>query len=279
MKTPGSITASFVVSMAASVGLVALYVLGGGPQLEGVLLGFALGGLGLGLAIWATSYMNVPEEVEERQLMSEPKPGAEEDDTSPLPGMEDLSRRKVLLRLLAGAGGTLAGALAIPAFSLGPNPGDDLFRSGWAAGDRLVNLEGRPVRPADIPVEGIETVFPEDKVGLSDAQTVLIRVDPDILRLPEGRGDWAPEGCLAYSKICTHVGCSVGLYRSAAQQLLCPCHQSTFDVLTGATPIFGPAARPLPQLPLDIDDEGYLIATGEFSAPVGPAFWNVDRGS
>ncbi|MDQ3766852.1 MAG: Rieske 2Fe-2S domain-containing protein [Actinomycetota bacterium] len=279
MKTPSAITASFIVSMIASLGLLALYVLGGGAQLEGVLLGFALGGLGLGLAIWATSYMNVPEEVEERHLMSEPEPGAEDDDTSPLAGMEDLSRRKVLLRLLAGAGGTLAGALAIPAFSLGPNPGDDLFRSGWSAGDRLVNLEGRPVRPADIPVEGIETVFPEGKVGLSDAQTVLIKVDPGALSLPEGRGEWAPQGCLGYSKICTHVGCSVGLYRSAAQQLLCPCHQSTFDVLTGATPVFGPAARPLPQLPLDIDDEGYLIATGEFSAPVGPAFWNVDRGS
>ncbi len=264
--------------MIASLGLLAVYVLGGGAQLEGVLLGFALGGLGLGLAIWATSYMNVPEEVEERHLMSEPEPGAEDDDTSTLPGTEDLSRRKVLLRLLAGAGGTLAGALAIPAFSLGPNPGDDLFRSGWLAGDRLVNLEGRPVRPADIPVEGIETVFPEGKVGLSDAQTVLIKVDPSALRLPEGRVNWAPQGCLAYSKLCTHVGCSVGLYRSAAQQLLCPCHQSTFDVLTGATPIFGPAARPLPQLPLDIDDEGYLVATGEFSAPVGPAFWNVDRG-
>nr|MBA3349891.1 Rieske (2Fe-2S) protein [Actinomycetota bacterium] len=191
--------------------------------------------------------------------------------------IEDLSRRKVLLRLLAGAGGTLAGALAIPAFSLGPNPGDDLFRSGWTPGDRLVNLEGKPVRPADIPVEGVETVFPEGKVGLSDAQTILIRVDPDSLALPDGREDWSPEGCLGYSKICTHVGCSVGLYRSAAQQLLCPCHQSTFDVLTGATPVFGPAARPLPQLPLAINDEGYLIATGEYSAPVGPAFWNVDR--
>ena len=278
MTTPGSITASFIVSMIASVGLLVLYVLGGQAQLEGVLLGFALGGLGLGLAIWATSYMNVPDEVEERRPMSEAATGDEGNGADPLPGMEDLSRRKVLLRLLAGAGGTLAGALAIPALSLGPNPGDDLFRSGWKAGDRLVDLEGRPVRPSDIPVEGIETVFPEGKVGLSDAQTVLIRVDRDRLRLPDGREEWAPEGCLGYSKICTHVGCSVGLYRSAAQQLLCPCHQSTFDVLTGATPVFGPAARPLPQLPLALDDEGYLIATGEYSAPVGPAFWNVDRG-
>jgi ubiquinol-cytochrome c reductase iron-sulfur subunit len=92
----------------------------------------------------------------------------------------------------------------------------------------------------------------------------------------EGRSDWAPEGCLAYSKICTHAGCPVGLYRAEAGELLCPCHQSTFDVYTGAVPVFGPAARPLPQLPLDVNEEGYLVAQGDFSAPVGPSFWNLE---
>jgi ubiquinol-cytochrome c reductase iron-sulfur subunit len=80
---------------------------------------------------------------------------------------------------------------------------------------------------------------------------------------------------VGYSKICTHAGCPVGLYRSEAHQLLCPCHQSTFDVLRGAVPVFGPAARPLPQLPMEVDDDGYLVARGDFNEPVGPSFWNV----
>ncbi len=87
---------------------------------------------------------------------------------------------------------------------------------------------------------------------------------------------WVVDGIVAYSKLCTHVGCPVGLYQAQEALLLCPCHQSTFDVLAGAEPIFGPAARPLPQLPLAVDDEGYLVATGDFEAPVGPGFW--DRG-
>jgi ubiquinol-cytochrome c reductase iron-sulfur subunit len=93
--------------------------------------------------------------------------------------------------------------------------------------------------------------------------------------LPGERAAWAPEGCVGYSKICTHAGCPVGLYRSEAHQLLCPCHQSTFDVLRGAVPVFGPAARPLPQLPMEVDADGYLVARGDFHEPVGPSFWNV----
>ncbi|HYP22826.1 MAG TPA: Rieske (2Fe-2S) protein, partial [Actinomycetota bacterium] len=90
--------------------------------------------------------------------------------------------------------------------------------------------------------------------------------------------EWAPEGCVGYSKICTHAGCPVGLYRAQAHELLCPCHQSTFDVLRGAVPTFGPADRPLPQLPRGVDDEGVLIALGDFPEPVGPGFWNLRDG-
>jgi ubiquinol-cytochrome c reductase iron-sulfur subunit len=106
---------------------------------------------------------------------------------------------------------------------------------------------------------------------------LLIRIRPDqeITPVP-GREGWTVEGVVAYSKLCTHVGCPVGLYQPQIAQLLCPCHQSTFDVLDGARPIFGPAARPLPQLPLGLDGRGHLIATGDFSDPVGPGFW--DRG-
>jgi ubiquinol-cytochrome c reductase iron-sulfur subunit len=118
-------------------------------------------------------------------------------------------------------------------------------------------------------------VLPEGEVGHADSQTLIIRVRPEDLQLAADRRDWAPDGVVAYSKICTHAGCPVGLYRAQAHELLCPCHQSTFDVLRGAVPVFGPAARPLPQLPLEVDDEGYLVARGDFPEPVGPSFWNM----
>ena len=81
---------------------------------------------------------------------------------------------------------------------------------------------------------------------------------------------------IAYSKICTHVGCPVGLYQADTHELLCPCHQSTFDVLDGARPRFGPATRSLPQLPLAVDGDGFLTAQSDFTEPVGPGFWNRD---
>ena len=110
----------------------------------------------------------------------------------------------------------------------------------------------------------------------------MIRLDPDKLHLPDGRAGWAPEGIMAYSKICTHAGCAIALYRNPkfppsqpSPALVCPCHYSTFDPFTGGTVIYGPAGRPLPQLPLMIDDAGDLRAAGTFSARVGPSWWNV----
>jgi ubiquinol-cytochrome c reductase iron-sulfur subunit len=143
----------------------------------------------------------------------------------------------------------------------------------------VVDEEGRPLRPEDVELESVTTVYPEGEVGSADSQAVLVKVAPELLAL-SGRGrDWVPEGCVAYSKICTHAGCPVGLYRAEAHELLCPCHQSTFDVLRGATPVFGPAARALPQLPLELDENGYLVAGGDFPEPVGPSFWNMTRSS
>jgi ubiquinol-cytochrome c reductase iron-sulfur subunit len=189
---------------------------------------------------------------------------------------EAVTRRRMLLRIAGGAVAALGAALAIPALSLGPRPGQSLEKTKWTAGARLVDRFGSPQRPDDIPLNGIKTVFPSGFEGEADSQTVVIKVEPEVLDLPEGRGDWAPEGCVAFSKICTHAGCPVGLYRAESRQLLCPCHQSTFDVTTGCQPIFGPAARALPQLPLDVDESGFLIALGDFPEPVGPTFWNLD---
>jgi ubiquinol-cytochrome c reductase iron-sulfur subunit len=141
----------------------------------------------------------------------------------------------------------------------------------------VVTADGSVVTAQDLPVGGILTVFPEGHAEAADSQTVLIRVDPALLQLPTGRGDWAPGGLLAYSKICTHAGCPVGLYEQRTHLLFCPCHQSVFTVLDGAIPISGPAVRPLPQLPLELDADGTIRARGDFPEPVGPGFWNIDE--
>jgi ubiquinol-cytochrome c reductase iron-sulfur subunit len=133
-----------------------------------------------------------------------------------------------------------------------------------------VNVDG-------LETGGVLTVFPEGAVDAADSQTVLIRVDLlDFSPLP-GREDWSPDGYLAYSKICTHAGCPVGLYEAQTQQLFCPCHQSVFDAVDGAKPVSGPASRPLPQLPLEVGDDGYLRSQSDYTEPVGPAFWNLGQ--
>ena len=149
----------------------------------------------------------------------------------------------------------------------------------WRRGSRVVDEEGELVTLNQVPEDGFLTVFPEGSAGAADAQTLLIHVRPGSLKLPPEKLAGVPEGThVAYSKICTHAGCPVGLYRAESQSLICPCHQSQFDVSDGAKPYFGPAARPLPQLPLGVDEEGILVAQGDFSEPVGPAFWDMNRG-
>jgi ubiquinol-cytochrome c reductase iron-sulfur subunit len=134
-----------------------------------------------------------------------------------------------------------------------------------------------PVQPRDLPVDGFITVWPDGHTDDADASTLLIHFRSDQDFQPKaGREDWTVDDIVAYSKLCTHLGCPVGLYQAKLGLLLCPCHQSTFDVMRHAKPIFGPAARSLPQLPLAVDDDGFIIATGDFSGPVGPGFW--DRG-
>jgi ubiquinol-cytochrome c reductase iron-sulfur subunit len=136
-------------------------------------------------------------------------------------------------------------------------------------------MDGNPVSLTSLQPGGMLTVFPEDQVGAERAQTVLIRVKEQLLQLPQERAGWAPRGYVAYSRVCTHAGCPVGEFQTEQSILLCPCHQSTFDVLRGAVPTSGPAARPLPQLPLYADADGTLRAGGGFTAPPGPGFWGM----
>jgi len=176
--------------------------------------------------------------------------------------------------MLLVALGALGAAAVFPIRSLGPKPGRSLFETAWRRGTRLVTAEGTPVAATNLPVGGVLTVFPEGHTGSADSQTVLVRVDPSTFQPLPGRATWSPEGYLAYSKICTHAGCPVGLYEQSSNSLFCPCHQSVFDVLDGAKPIGGPATRPLPQLPLEVGADGFLRAQGDYPEPVGPGFWN-----
>jgi ubiquinol-cytochrome c reductase iron-sulfur subunit len=271
---------AFLVAMVSAIALAVVYWQGGQPQAEGVLLALALGGIGVGIVTWAKHFMPAVEVEEERH----PLPSTEEEiaafTTDFQAGEASLTNRRVLVATAGGACAALGVALLFPIRSLGPRPGRGLkvtpFRGG---GMRVVREDGSPIRPREIDVDGLLTVWPEGHTDAADGQTLLIRLRQDQEFEPrEGREDWTVDDVVAYSKICTHVGCPVGLYQSESALLLCPCHQSTFDVLRGAKPVFGPAARSLPQLPLDVDDEGYLIARGDFSDPVGPGFWDRGRG-
>jgi len=153
--------------------------------------------------------------------------------------------------------------------------------TAWRAGRRLaIDPTDIPIKAADVTIGSIFSVIPQ---GLSEephyleekakAVVILLRLDPRDLVEPEDKKDWSYNGIVAYSKVCTHVGCPVALYEQQTHHLLCPCHQSTFDVTDQCKVVFGPAKRPLPQLPITVDDEGYLIARSDFTEPVGPSFW------
>jgi ubiquinol-cytochrome c reductase iron-sulfur subunit len=271
-----AVAACFLATMGSGGALLLLYLLGGQPQLEGILLAVCLGGLGVGIVIWSQALMPAREAVEERPPLRTDRGAAELVDT--LEEEAGFARRKLLVLMLLGALGGLATALLMPVLSLGPAPGRSLFETPWRRGLRLVDAANQVVRAETLPVGSIITVFPEGFAGNHDAQTVLIHEDPALLQLPGEGNRWAPEGFVAFSKICTHAGCPVGLYRASQHALICPCHQSTFDVLTGAVPTFGPAARPLPQLPLELQADGTFVAADGYPDPVGPSFWNMTHG-
>ena len=264
---------SFLLAAGAGVALLGLYLAGGQTQWEGVLLFACLGGIGVGIVLWAQRLL--PDDL---TVTPRHPPRATREPSEPRPVEEAVSRRRALQRLLVLAFGGLAAALAIPVLSLGPAPGRSLFETSWRAGRRLVGLDGQPVNASSLPLDGIATVFPEGEPGSAGGQAVLLHLDASLLRLPPERLAGAPQGFVCYSKVCTHAGCPVGLYRTFEHRLLCPCHQSTFDVLSGAVPVAGPAARPLPQLPIRLEADGTFVALGDFSEPVGPSFWNIHGG-
>jgi ubiquinol-cytochrome c reductase iron-sulfur subunit len=197
-----------------------------------------------------------------------------------------IARRKVLTRSALFMAGGLGLALILPVggFIKNPNKGNPLGTTPWAKGVRLVRSDGTPIRPGDQQPGSLETVFPAvpggNSVHHSDAATMLIRLRPEQLAVFQprpGQADFRYGDYVAFSKICTHAGCPVSLYEQETSRILCPCHQSQFDVTKDGKPVFGPAVRPLPQLPIELDNEGYFVARSDYIEAIGPSYWNRER--
>lgn len=284
-----AVIALLLAAAAAAVMFLLVYVLdiGHSTQFLGLALGTSFGLIAVALVI--VSRRLVPQEDQaEDYPETETDPEHREEQEQLLQVVRESGSRVTRRKLLGGAGvaagAALGGALIAPAASLGPVLDTaSLYETPWRRGRRLVDDRERPYLANDIEAGSFYTAYPEggdeDKLG---SPLIVVRLDPASLHLPSGREDWAPDGILAYSKVCTHAGCAVALYRKPlfpeAEQkpaLVCPCHYSTFDPADGGTVLFGPAGRNLPQLPLEIDPKGVLRAAGDFSGPVGPSFWGV----
>ena len=282
---------AMVVGMLGFIAFIWVYWINASNEWEAGTLAVGMLGLGVGTIAWGKSLMPQGPFVEERHDFhsSEPERAAFNAAITGRGGLE-VKRRGLLLGVFAVAGGIMTLALAVPGIrSLGPKPAksDDnqgstensLFTTNWKKGTKIVTVDGRQVMVDDLEVGGVLTVFPQGFEGSSPDQVILIRLaqlgpnDPPYPISPPGHTSYGVQGYVAYSKLCTHLGCPVGLYQERTQQLVCPCHQSIFNVNSGAIPEFGPAPRPLPQLPITVDATGQMRANGGFDQAVGPGFW------
>jgi ubiquinol-cytochrome c reductase iron-sulfur subunit len=268
--------AAFAAAVAGAVGFVVAYVVSGNTQVLGIMVFLMTGGIGVGMVSWAKRYMTPSRpDVEPRGRIQSTEEEIQQFKADFNVGEYELVRRSLLTKLLIGAVGAMGLAALVPFASLGPRPDESFKRTRWRRGARLVDVDGQPVRASAVNPDAVLTVFPEADVGDEFAQALLIGLQPGRpFTVVPGREGWAPANLCAFSKICSHAGCPVGLYERQAGELLCPCHQSTFAVYDACEPVFGPASTPLPQLPLGVDDEGYVVAMGDFSSPPGPAFWD-----
>jgi ubiquinol-cytochrome c reductase iron-sulfur subunit len=268
-------------------------------------MALALGGLGIGLIHWAKQLMGDEEAVQSREAHVATPAEIEATEQTFARGVQTsgILRRPIIRRSLLMAGGALGLIGVVPILNLGPLTGrrpKAFEETSWRftaaltdsegkkiKGVRMVDQTGRAIKLGDIAAGGLVTVFPgianeqiKGKPGFypepslqvkGDSTVLLFRLRPGDLKGTAKNGTYFDH--IAFSKICTHAGCPVSLYEQQTHHLLCPCHQSIFDVTDHGRPIFGPAARPLPQLAITIDDEGYFIAKGDFNQPVGPTFW------
>ncbi|WP_200214566.1 QcrA and Rieske domain-containing protein [Micromonospora coerulea] len=269
------IVAAFGVSAAGAVGFAVTYGLGGNTAREGICLAVAFAGLAVGLAVWARRLVPVDRYVEEHEGFTSP-PTEQAMTAAVLTAPDSPVRRRGLLAALGLALTALGAAALFPLRSLLPfdraRPVRALKDTPWGAGVRLVDADGRPLRPDDVPADTVVAVFPEGNVDVGDAPAFAVRLEPQRFSRPPAGGHL--DGLVVWSLLCTHAGCPVRSYLKGTGQLLCPCHQSSFDLLAGARPVAGPAARALPGLPIEVGPDGFLRATGDFTAPPGAGFWD-----
>jgi ubiquinol-cytochrome c reductase iron-sulfur subunit len=270
---------AFVVAAAGGIASAIGYWTDNTGDLFGLGLAAALTGIGFGLVCWA-KYLDLDEHVvEQRQPLTMDAAGHEELQAEIEATKETVGRRRLLIGLFGGSFVAMAIGFVGPIGSLGPKPRGQRGRTSWREGSRLVSIEGSPIEVTRTTFDQLVTVFPEGHIGADDSQVVLLRMPPELLTARTIDGG-AIEGWVAYSKICTHAGCSVGLFGidnrepDTIRQLVCPCHQSLFDPLDGARPVAGPATRSLPQLPLAVDSDGFLVARAGFDQVVGPLAWD-----
>jgi ubiquinol-cytochrome c reductase iron-sulfur subunit len=269
---------------ACAVAFIVVYVLDRLPahtQLLGLSLGLAFLFLAAALVVTAKRLI-VTEELEDDYPVQEHP--AEQERIVQVVEESGLTRRRLFGLALGAAGGSIGLALLAPIASLGPAIHMARFYlTPWRRGTRLVDEQGRPIRADGIEERNFYTAFAEgsDKEALASS-LVLVRLPKGELDLPAENAGFDADGIVAFSKICTHAGCAIALYRSPLYAptdpkpaLICPCHYSTFDPATGGEVTFGPAGRKLPMLPLAIDAKGHLRARGNFDGPVGPSWWGV----
>lgn len=274
-----SVAVAFLVGLLGFLGFGAAYWQNAANWWLGGTLALGFAGLGVGMVAWGKYLMPRGPFSEARHPLG-PTPEEKEQFVADFAsrGKVAVERRGFLVKLLGAASAVFGIVALFPLLrSLGPLPKKLFYTTAWRKGSYLTTAEGKLVHVTDVVKGGILTVFPHSDIGGALSQTVLVRVgEPgqNIVTQP-GRETWGPDGYLAFSKVCTHAGCPVALYQQATQQLLCPCHQSLFDIGQGqpANPVFGPAPRPLPQLPLFVDRNGMLRARDGYNEPVGPGFW------
>ena len=289
--TEGWAVASMLVGLAGFIGFGVTYWINASTQWLALTLGVGMLGLGAGVIAWGKYLMPQGPFVEERHDFN----SSEEDRAAFTAVITErgglvVKRRTVLGRVFGAASAVMGVVLLFPLIrSLGPKPAksekltgttdNSLFTTNWRKGALLATVDGRQVHVDDLLTGGVLTVFPRGHEGSSPDQVILLRLaelgpnDPPYAIAAPGKTEWGVRGYVAYSKLFTHLGCPVGLYQQQTQQLVCPCHQSIFNVNAGCIPEFGPAPRPLPMLPLAVDSQGRLRANGSFDQAVGPGFW------
>jgi ubiquinol-cytochrome c reductase iron-sulfur subunit len=266
----------------------------------GSCLGLALLLIGIGAIQWSRKLMSDHEIVEYRHSAS----SSEEDRAEALAALEvgiadsGIGRRPLVRNSLLGAMGFLGLPAIVALRDLGPLPGDSLEHTIWRKQMFVVqDVDGQKIRPQDMQIGQLvnaepsvffenfsytdtdgsekEIEVPEGaalQAAKAKAAVILVRMHPDDIKDKDRAANWGVDGILCFSKICTHVGCPISLWEQQTHHLLCPCHQSTFDLADNGKVIFGPAGRHLPQLPITVQD-GFLVAKRDFDEPVGPSYW------